>query len=82
MDSVCAIINTEQKNSRPDPAKGGSDMLEFLPWYLGIGFIILIICGVISQGNWRDSAWVAVLWPLWVGFLLLVLFYGKDDKKD
>ncbi|MBR6361367.1 MAG: hypothetical protein IKS04_06180 [Clostridia bacterium] len=57
-------------------------MLEFLPWYLGIGFIILIICGVISQGNWRDSAWVAVLWPLWVGFLLLVLFYGKDDKKD
>ncbi|MBR3620038.1 MAG: hypothetical protein IKN56_00910 [Clostridia bacterium] len=57
-------------------------MLEFLPWYLGIGFIILIICGVVSQGNWRDSAWVAVLWPLWVGFLLLVLFYGKDDKKD
>ena len=54
----------------------GGVFMEFLPYYLIIGFIIFIVLGVISYGEWRTACWLALIWPLWVGYLLISLFWG------
>ena len=60
------------------PSEGGLAM-ELLPYYLGIGLIIFIVLGLIS-GKWSTALWLAAIWPLWVGFLLISLFWGAGEK--
>lgn len=53
--------------------------MEFLPYYFGIGLLIFLILGAIS-GEWWTAFWLAAIWPLWVGYLLISLFWGIGEK--
>lgn len=64
MESVCRI--------------GGNAMEGFL-CYLGIAAIIFVFFGV-KTGDWGRALLYALLWPLWVGYLIISLFWGIGSK--
>ncbi len=50
-------------------------MWQFWVTYVVVGLIILLLLGLYSD-EWKDAAWVAVTWPLIVGYLIITLFWG------
>lgn len=50
-------------------------MWQFWVTYVVVGLIILLVLGLYSD-EWKDAAWVAVTWPLIVGYLIITLFWG------
>ena len=49
--------------------------MEFLPYYFMFGAIIFVFYGIKTH-EWGTAFVVALLWPLWVGYLVISLLWG------
>lgn len=54
--------------------------MEFFKYYVAFGLIIFLVYGV-KSGQWNKAVWVSLLWPLWVGYILISLLWGVGAKN-